>query len=59
MTVGEKTVSFTVDGGTVEGVYVGKSLGYPYQNAPTSTCWPVIIRVNGDRTKISAVWRLD
>ena len=59
MSVGGKTVSFTVDGGNVEGVYVGKSLGYPYQNAPTSTCWPVIIRVKGDRTKISAVWRLD
>ena len=57
MSVGGKTVSFAVDGGTVEGVYVGKSLGYPYQNAPTSTCWPVIIRVKGDRTKISAVWR--
>ena len=54
-----QAVSFTVENGSVDGIYIGESLGYPYQNAPTARCWPVIIRVKGDKMKIKSLWSLD
>ena len=59
LTIGDQNVSFAVEDGSVDGIYLGESLGYPYQNAPTATCWPVIIRVKGDKMKVKSVWSLD
>ena len=59
LSISGQTVSFTVENGSVDGIYIGESLGYPYQNAPTATCWPVVIRVKGDKMKVKSVWNLD
>jgi len=59
LSVGDYTVSFIVENGHVDGVYVGEALGYPYQDAPTAPCWPIVVRVKGNQMKVKSVWNLD
>ena len=59
LSVGDYTVSFIVENGNVDGVYVGEALGYPYQDAPTAPCWPIVVRIKGNQMKVKSVWNLD